>query len=175
MPGLVKVQEFTPNPEFVAEAKEFFSTVEMDESEVLAQIREERSRSIDFVRSKREQFVSDLRLFNNQKSDDEMIGDTTMFNVHDALVARDFSDRVQVQFTGSIGGTPYADKATIAYREDYSSDDYQIRKYQLAHDRFFFGVAVEAFTGWNGTTKSNKVQIVDPFTFVPDVTGDYLS
>lgn len=147
----------------------------MDEGEVLSQVKEERFVSEDFVRSKRSTFISDMSLYSNLKKNKDLIGDTTIFNVHDALLSRDYNDRVQVEFEGSVAGADAAAKANMVFREDYDSDDFAIKKYQRTHDKFFYGVGIMARSGWDGVTKSNKWRVVNPMTWIPDIYGDYVS
>lgn len=70
----------------------------MTESDVLVQIQHQKEISREFVRNKRKEFEEDEKLLFNQKTNKELIGDTTLFNVHTALMARSFSDKININF-----------------------------------------------------------------------------
>lgn len=122
----------------------------MNEEDLKQQARMERERSIDFVTTKRTQFIDDMRLYNNEKSRSDLIGDTTFFNVHSALVARSFSDKNNVVFSATkLGADDEAERLNSVFNEDYESDDYSQMKYWKEWDRYFYGVAIRTRKGWN--------------------------
>tara|TARA_R110000751_G_scaffold278620_2_gene380936 strand:- start:886 stop:1161 length:276 start_codon:yes stop_codon:yes gene_type:complete len=91
------------------------------------------------VVNKREIFETDLRLFNNQKKNKDKIGDTTLFNVHSALMARSYVDRPQSKFVSTKVGRDYVVKNLNAtLEEDFNEQDIEILKYQRDWDKFFY-------------------------------------
>jgi aspartyl-tRNA synthetase len=76
--------------------KEFLSLVDMKEGDILVQVQRQKEISREFVNQKRNDLEADERLLNNQKTNPELIGDTTLFNVHTALMARSFSDKINI-------------------------------------------------------------------------------
>ena len=83
--------------------KSFLSAINMTESEVLNQVQFQKEISREFVRQKRTEFEVDEKLLNNQKANPDLIGDTTLFNVHTNLLARSFSDKINITFRGGTG------------------------------------------------------------------------
>ena len=82
----------------VESVAKFLASVGMNESDILVQVQHQKEISREFVRQKRNEFEADERLLFNQKANPELIGDTTLFNVHTALMARSFSDKININF-----------------------------------------------------------------------------
>ena len=78
--------------------KHFLKAVGMTEEQILLQVTQERDRSIEFVRELREQLQFDKNLLMNIKTDKDMIGDSTLFNVHTNLMARSYKTKPNVSF-----------------------------------------------------------------------------
>lgn len=43
--------------------------------------------------------------------------------------------------------------------------------YQVQRDRFFYGVGIRMWTGWDNRKKINKFRMADPLTWIPDPDG----
>ena len=156
--------------------KEIKKLTWLSETDIISQISSEYERGYRFVVNKREIFETDLRLFNNQKKNKDKIGDTTLFNVHSALMARSYVDRPQSKFVSTKVGRDYVVKNLNAtLEEDFNEQDIEILKYQRDWDKFFYWVGIVAKIGWDGCTKSPKFETVDPRNWIPDPDGDYVN
>ena len=119
--------------------KEIKKLTGLSETDIISQVSSEYERGYRFVVSKREIFETDLRLFNNQKKNKDKIGDTTLFNVHSALMARSYVDRPQSKFVSTKVGRDYVVKNLNAtLEEDFNEQDIEILKYQRDWDKFFY-------------------------------------
>lgn len=163
------------NKEIIKNTTDFFKEVDMSESDVLIQIQTQKERSREFVRAKRKEFEYDERLFNNQKSNPELIGDTTLFNVHTSLMARSFSDKINVNFKWGTGEQQKLKMLQKIYNEDFDIPQMKMVKYMKDHDKFLFWVWIVARTWWDWIYKRNKFQTVDPKTWYPDLNWDYIT
>jgi len=165
----------TNKQKIVSNTMEFLQAVDMTADEVLIQVRYQKERSREFVRQKRKEIEADEKLLNNQKNNPELIGDTTLFNVHTSLMSRSFSDQINVNFRGSTGEEQKTKMFQKMFDEDMSNPEMKMMKYQKYFDKFLSGVAIIGRVGWDGTYKRNKFQVVDPKTWYPDLNGDYLT
>lgn len=155
--------------------KSFLSAINMTESEVLNQVQFQKNISREFVRQKRNEFEIDEKLLNNQKANPDLIGDTTLFNVHTNLLARSFSDKINITFRGGTGEKQKTTTLQKMYNEDIDTPDMKMVKYQKDHDKFLYWVGIVARTWWDGVYKRNKFQVVNPKTWYPDLDGDYIT
>jgi len=74
---------------------------EMSEEELLTQIKEEFNRSEIYVSSIRKEFEYEDRQCNNEKDNKELLGDFTTYAVHNAYMAREYSETVDRKFSPS--------------------------------------------------------------------------
>lgn len=161
--------------EVIKNTTDFFKEVDMSEWDVLIQIQYQKERSREFVRAKRKEFEQDEKLFNNQKSNPELIWDTTLFNVHTALMARSFSDKINVNFKWWTWEEQKSRMLQKIYNEDFDIPQMKMVKYMKDHDKYLFGVWIVARTWWDWVYKRNKFQVVDPKTWYPDLNWDYIT
>lgn len=161
--------------EIIKNTTNFFLEVWMSEEEVLVQIQTQKERSREFVRSKRTELEWDEKLFNNQKSNPELIGDTTLFNVHTSLMARSFSDKINIEFKWSTWEQQRTKTLQRMYVEDFDTPEMKMIKYLRDHDKYLYWVWIVARTGWDWIYKRNKFQVVDPKTWYPDLNWDYIN
>ena len=155
--------------------EDFLSLVNMKESDVLVQVQQQKEISREFVNQKRFDLEADERLLNNQKANPELIGDTTLFNVHTALMARSFSDKINITFRGGTWEEQKTETWQKMYNEDFSTPEMKMLKYQRDHDKYLYWVGIVARPGWDWIYKRNKFQAVNPKTWYPDLNGDYVT
>jgi len=158
----------------ILDYKELLAATQLSEWDILAQIRDEYDRGKSFVEKYRDQFKEDLRLYQNEKAKKDKIGDTTMYNVMSALMARTYIDKPQAKFQATrLGVDDVVDNLNAALKEDFESEEMAVTKYYSRWDAFFYGAAITARSGWDGVEKKNIFETVDPRTWIPDPTGDY--
>lgn len=156
--------------------KEFLKKVWMTEEEVLMQVSYQRNRAIDFCRELRTQLQDDKNLLMNIKKDKEAIGDSTLFNVHTALLARAFNAKPTIQFKQTKEGVEREiTMLNSALEEDLNSSDIKSLKYYKDWNKFWAWYSAIARTGWDGIYKKNKFEVINPLNIVFDPMGDYFS
>ena len=156
------------------EAKKYLGLYTDDD--VLAQVGEEFDAGFRFVENLRDELQADYELFKDQKENKDMLGDTTLFNIHTAFMARSFVDSPQALFMATkVGLEDTVESLNAVYKEDDEEQNLSIVKYYKDFFKFLFGVGIVARTGWDGDNKRNVYQYVDPRIWVPDPNGDYLT
>lgn len=164
-----------PFAEKKAETPEI-SYLGMNEADFVAQCSAEHDSGNDFVESVREELTADLLLYKNQKEQEDLIGDTTLYNVHRALMARSYVDKPQALFQATaIGLDEAVESLNAVFKEDDEEQDMGVLKYYKEFYKNLFGVGIIARVGWDGDQKRNIYQYVDPRVWVPDRNGDYLT
>ena len=148
----------------------------LTQEDIISQVSSEYERWYRFVTTKREVFEQDLKLFNNQKKNKDKIWDSTLFNIHSALMARSYVDRPQSKFVSTKIWRDYIVKNLNAtLEEDFNESDIEVLKYQRDWDKFFYWVGIVAKTGWCGVTKQPTFETVDPRNWIPDPDWDYVN
>jgi hypothetical protein len=147
----------------------------MTANDILSQVKIDYDRSILYVENKRADFENHLKLYNNQKKKKEKIGDTTVYSVHSALLARLYISEVTTTFEWDVGIEHIASNVSAMYKEDYECEEYAMIKYQRYWDSLFYWVGITAKIGWDWRYKRAKFQNIDPRNWLPDPDGDYAS
>ncbi len=148
----------------------------MNEDKILEQVRQEFERWNILVSPIRDVFNKDLKRYYNQKKlkAKNKVWDTTMYNVHSALLARMYVNAPQINFdVHEVAHEETVNNLNMAFKEDFETQDMEILKYQYLWDAFLYWVGIIAKTGWDGRLKKNTFQVVDPRNWIPDPDGDY--
>ena len=123
------------------------------EDELLEQVRRERQEGEDFSYSFKQEIEFDLKLLKNKrdkKKDEKLVGDTTLFNTHTALLARSYQSKNQIKIRGDKNGAEREVKMLNAVlTEDNESAVMKALKYYLYYDKFATGVAIVGRNGWD--------------------------
>lgn len=156
--------------------KDFLKQVWMTEEDVLTQVSYQRNRSIDFCRELRTQLQDDKNLLMNIKKDKEALWDSTLFNVHSALVARSFNAKPSIQFKQTKEWVEReVTMLNSALDEDLDSSYIKSLKYYKDWNKYWAWFCAVARTGWDGIYKRNKFEVVNPLNVVFDPLGDYFT
>lgn len=156
--------------------KEFLSQVWMSKEDILIQISYQRNRSIDFCRELRNQLQEDKNLLMNIKKDKEAIWDSTLFNVHSALVSRSFNAKPTIQFKQTKEGVDREiTMLNAALDEDLSSSYIKALKYYKDWNKYWAWYTAIARNWWDGIYKRNKFEVINPLNVVFDPMGDYFT
>lgn len=149
----------------------------LSEEELLLLVRREREDWEDFVRSYKDEIEADLKLLKNRrdkKKDEKLVWDSTLFNVHTALVARSFKAKNNIKLKGDKNGIEREIKMLNAcLNEDSETAMAKALKYYMYNDKYATGIAIRLRAGWDGVYKRNIEDIVNPLTWIPDPAGDY--
>ena len=122
---------------------------------------------------------ADLKLLKgkrDKKKDEKLVGDSTLFNTHTALVARSYQSKNQIKFKGDKNGIEREIKMlNTAFNDDMESAEMKALRLYIYNDVFASGIAITVKTGWDGVYKRNKFEILNPLTWIMDPAGDYFT
>ena len=156
--------------------EKFLDELDISETVLLTQVKQERARGDNYVQGERDEIEADLILLRNQKKQKGKIGDTTLFNVHSALVARSYQSKSNIQFKGDKNGIERQIKMlNSVWKEDNQTPYMRSLRYYQYFDKYAVGLTITAKVGWDGVYKRNIFQTINPLLAVPDPAGDYFS
>ena len=123
-----------------------------------------------------------LKLYNNQKRDKKAVGDTTMFTIHQTVLASLYVDRLSVEFNGrEEGDEEVGDNLTSMAEYDYTDMWKDQLDYDWDWNTCFFGRALVSLEEYIRDSKK-KIYLpvphnIDPIPFLRDplaasVNGD---
>lgn len=154
----------------------FYSELWTDEEEVLQIVKNERSIWDDYMNAERLEIEADLVLLRNQKKQKNKIGDTTLFNVHTALIARSFQSKTPVKFKWDKNWIEKEIKMlNTVFKEDNESTYMKALRYYQLFDIYACWVSITAKVGWDWVYKRNMFNVINPLLAVPDPNGDYFT
>lgn len=174
--SLEKLEE---KPTNMSNYEDFLNISGISKEELLEQVRRERIEWEDFSYNFKLEIEADLKLLKNKrdkKKDEKLVGDSTLFNTHTALVARSYQSRNQIRLKADKNGAEREVKMLNgALTEDNESPVMKALRYYIYNDKFATGISILAKVGWDGVFKRNIFTVVNPLTWVPSPNGDYFT
>ena len=139
---------------------------------LLRQIQAEYKYCYDFLQPKFVKFGRNLSLYNNQKREDDKVGDPIMFIGHSTLLASLYDDRISVTWKpNEKGDIPTANSLSIASEYDYGAMNKPLVDYYQTWDALMFGYGVVDLSNFNRKKMLSQPRVVDPMTFLYDPKG----
>lgn len=144
----------------------------LDYDDVLEQVKDEINTSRDFVRTKRETFRTRLKLYNNQRKQADKIGDTSLYDVINVMLAIYYIDEMQVSFRGrNVSAISQASNMQNVAKFDYDEMELETIDYLNQWDRLFFGVGIKTINDWDKKRVCPVAKSHDALTWLPDPAG----
>jgi len=158
---------------------------DMDESEILAaraekmegrnfedlikQVDREYQMAYDHMKPKWDKWEVRLSLYNNQRRNEEAVGDPLIFTIHQSVLASLYVDQLSSEFSAREPG----DEDTAANLNplaefDYDEMDKDIIDYSWDWDASFFGVGYCLLMEFSREFNTPLPQIIDPMVAMPD-------
>lgn len=114
-----------------------------------------------------------LKLYNNQKRDKKAVGDTTMFTIHQTIVASLYIDRLDAEWEAKEEGDEgVAENLNDLAKNDYDDMEKDISDYEWIWDSAFFGRSLLSLEEYIRDPDKNIYlpipQVIDPIPFVRD-------
>jgi len=154
----------------------FLKEIDTTEEELRVKIQQERSDWDTYVNTERDNIEADLVLLRNQTKQKGKIWDTTLFNVHTALVARSFHNKSPIKFKWDKNWIERQIKMlNAAYKEDRQTPHAKATKYYEFWDKFATWLSITAKVGWDWVYKRNINQVINPLLAIPDPNGDFFT
>jgi len=114
-----------------------------------------------------------LKLYNNQKRAKEDVGDTTLFTIHQTVLASLYVDRLAVKFGGEEeGDEEIAENLSAMAKKDYVDMEKDETDYDWLWDTGFFGRGILGLHEFERDNKNNVFlpipEVYDPLSFLKD-------
>lgn len=129
-------------------------------------------------KSKKDAQLKRLKLYNNQKRDPKAVGDTTMFAIHQTVLASLYADRLMVEFGGRVeDDEEVAENLNAMAEYDYDEMEKDELDYDWDWDSLFFGRGIISQEEYIREPENGIYlpvpHIVDPVTLMrdPDATS----
>lgn len=140
------------------------------------QIESEYNRAWKHQKPKKDEQALRLKLYNNQKRDPSAVGDTTMFTIHQTVVAALYDDRLQSTFTGrEEGSEEVADNLDAMAEYDYTAMEKDELDYDWIWDTSFFGRGLMALEEYQRDPDKGiylpMPEVLDPIPFLRDTAA----
>lgn len=129
---------------------------------------------------KTQKWLNRLKLYNNQKRDDDVVGDTTLFTIHNSVLSTLYEDELTAEWQGRTEGNE--DIATnLNNLSAYDADEMKLDRlrYFWWWDTLFFGKGNVILTAFDRKKMCPVPELIDPVTWQQDpecisINGDML-
>jgi len=146
----------------------------LSHKEVLDQLSIQHKQSLNYVQSRREDFRTRLKLYNNQKKQKDKIGILTMYTAINTLLSVYYNDELTVSFSGrSIASEAHSSKWNKLAEFDQEEMGLDEVNYWNQWNKLFYGVGIRAISSYDTSTQTPKVENVDPLSWLPDPSGKH--
>ncbi len=147
----------------------------MTEEEIKSQIKDEYDQWYFLAQAIRPEFEAETKLFNYEKKNKKKIGDSTVFNVHSAMMAREYVNKPTSKFIGGYAQNNVITQLNSALDTDFNTAYMENLIYQWKHDKFLRWMGIIIRNGWNWDIKTPTFETIDPRVAILDPNGDYTS
>lgn len=138
-----------------------------------AQIQAEHELAWKHQKPKKDEAEVRLRLYNNQKRKKKDVGDTTLFTVHQTILASLYIDRLTTEWGGrEEGDEEVAENLNAMSEYDYDEMGKDEIDYDWIWDTLFFGRGLVMLSEYERDPENNIFvpvpEVLDPITFLHD-------
>lgn len=146
----------------------FDSTVDFHES-VIRQINEEYWAAWWFHKPRVQEWLTRLKLYNNQKRDKARIGSPDIFSFHQTLLAHLYEDRLGLNFKGRLERDMDAvENFNFLAENDYDDMHLAETDYDWDFDASLFGRGLLLMNDWDYESLCPLGEVIDPLTWLRD-------
>lgn len=136
---------------------------------LLRQVASEWQLGVDTMKDKKETWKKDLRLYANQKTNEDLIGEPLMFATFDTVFSAFWTDQLTVKYVAT--SEKYVEreqKLNNLAQNDYHRMDKASLDYERMWNTLFFGLGLQWTPTFNRDFKVPENFIIDPMTFYYD-------
>lgn len=138
-----------------------------DDESIQIQLNQEYTLAWAFMKPKIEKWLIRLKLYNNQRRDDEKVGDPLLYTVFQTVLASLIGDKLAVNFKGREEGDEDKAQALNSLAEmDYEEMEKAQLDYDWNWDAGFFGRGLCLMNDFDTDSKTPVPEILDPTTFL---------
>lgn len=146
----------------------------LTEDEIILQINDDYDRGYYLAQGIRKEYEEEDKLFNYQKKNKDKIGDSTLYNIHCAYMAREYIDKPTGYFQPHYNGNRrLTDNLNLAMKTDFNTSYMENLIYDQKHDKYLRGHGSILRNGWDGVNKMPYFEVVDPRLEILDPDGNY--
>lgn len=153
--------------------KDLLKMSKMSKEDILEQVQNEYDIGYALAEPLRQEFDKETKLFNYQKKNKDKIWDSTLFNVHSAMMAREYVDRPTSKFEWTFWQRQLIDNLNTTLDIDFNDSYMENMIYDWKHDKFLRGLGILVRNGWDWVDKTNTFDLVDPRLAILDPDGNY--
>lgn len=144
-----------------------------DYNDLIQQVQKEYKVAFDFMKPKIDKWRMRLKLYNNQKRDEDAVGDTTLFTTFQTVLASLYEDRLAVDFGGrEDGDEETADNLAAMAKADYDDMEKDQLDFEWDWDTLFFGRGLVLMEEFDRDPDNNIFvpipEGIDPLTWLRD-------
>lgn len=152
-----------------------------DQARIIRQVESEFDLAFSFNEAKRKQQLARLKLYNNQKRDDDAVGDPLLFTIFDTIMSALYEDRLMSVWEGrgGEGDEDVEDNLNALAEFDYDVMQKAESDYEWDWDAAFFGRSLLLMMDFEREKgiQAPIPEVIDPTTWIRDpraksVNGD---
>lgn len=137
--------------------------------ELIKQIDREYTMAYDHMKPKWDKWEVRLSLYNNQRRNEEAVGDPLIFTIHQSVLASLYVDQLSSEFAArEPGDEDTASNLNPLAEFDYDEMDKDIIDYMWDWDASFFGVGYCLLMEFSKEFTVPLPQVIDPMVAMPD-------
>lgn len=136
---------------------------------LINQIEKEYQVAYDHMKPKWDKWEVRLSLYNNQRRNEEAVGDPLIFTIHQTVLASLYVDQLSSEWYGrTMGDEDTANNLNALSEFDFNEMEKDILDYEWDWDASFFGVGYCLMMEFSGDYECPLPQIIDPMTALVD-------
>lgn len=143
---------------------------------LVEQIRQEWDYCYRTQNTKTQKYLNRLKLYNNQKRNDDVVGDTTLFTIHNSVLSALYDDEFTAEFIGRNEGNEDI-ASNLNAMANYDKDE--MKKPQLDYfwdwDTLFFGKGYVELAAFDRKRMCPIPQLLDPMLWQQDPEAQSLN
>lgn len=121
----------------------------------------------NYMRPKIQKWLARLKLYNNQRRDEEKVGEPLIYDTHSTIMSILVGDRLEVEFRGRTeDDQDQADNLNILAENDYDEMRKEELDYEWDWDALFFGSSLVLMNDFDTDSKTPIPSVIDPTTFL---------
>ena len=121
----------------------------------------------NYMRPKIQKWLARLKLYNNQRRDEEKVGEPLIYDTHQTVMSVLCGDKMAVEFTGRLEDEQdQAENLNLLAENDYEEMRKQELDYEWNWDAGFFGSGLVLMNDFDTDSKTPIPTVIDPTTFI---------
>lgn len=151
---------------------------EQTKKRIIDQVEEEYQICYSFLQTKRDSWGKRLKLYNNQKRDQDKVGDPLLFTVFNTVLATLYTNKMMARFEAKEeGDADVAENLNGTAEYDFGVMQKDVLDYEWDWDSAFFGRGLVLLNDFDRKYMTPVAQCIDPMLFLRDpransVNGD---